>query len=92
METLFLCESTPTHIGPLHLSNSDKNSNDLYTCMSVCNSNAITDHTECSPIIGGLLFLFLHFKDVKIAALLDSGSTTNLKVLVMLIKRWLIHF
>lgn len=46
--------------------------------MSVCNSNAITDHTECSPIIGGLLYLFLHFKDVKIAALLDSGSTTNL--------------
>lgn len=65
-------------MGPLHLSNSDKNSNDLYTCMSVCNSNAITDHTECSPITGGLLYLFLHFKDVKIAALLDSGSTTNL--------------
>ena len=39
-----------------------------------------------------VMFLFLHFKDVKIAALLDSGSTTNLKVLVMLIKRGLIHF
>ena len=44
----------------------------------LCYSNAITDHTEYSPIIGGLLYFFLHFKDVKIAALLDSGSTTNL--------------
>ena len=65
---------------PLHVSNSDKNSNDLYTCscMSECNSNAITDHTDCSPIIGGLLILFFHFKDDKIAELLDSDSTTNL--------------
>ena len=45
--------------------------------MSECNSHAITDHTDCSPIIGGLLFLFFHFKDDKIAELLDSDSTTN---------------
>lgn len=31
-----------------------------------------------SDPVGYLLYLFLHFNDFKVAALLDSGSTTNL--------------
>lgn len=39
-----------------------------------CNQNFLSD----SDPVGYLLYLFLHFNDFKVAALLDSGSTTNL--------------
>lgn len=39
-----------------------------------CNQNLLSD----SEPVGYLLYLFLHFNDFKVAALLDSGSTTNL--------------
>lgn len=59
-------------MGPLRSSTVDQHDYDL----SASNSTCINDNF--TPIISSLLYLYLHFQDLKIAALFDSGSTTNL--------------
>lgn len=67
------CEPTPPHImGPLRSSTVDQHDYDLCASDSTC----INDNS--TAVLGSLLYLYLHFQDVKIAALLDSVSTTNL--------------
>lgn len=59
-------------MGPLRSSTVDQHDYDLCACDSSCINDNFT------PVLGSLLYLYLHFQDVKIASLLDSGSTTNL--------------
>jgi hypothetical protein len=59
-------------MGPQHSSTVDKHDYNLCANVSTCIDDSYT------PVLGSLLYLYLHFQDVKIAALLDSGSTTNL--------------
>lgn len=59
-------------MGPLRSSTVDQHDYDLCACDSSCINDNFT------LVLGSLLYLYLHFQDVKIASLLDSGSTTNL--------------
>lgn len=59
-------------MGPLRSSTVDQHDYDL------CASDSTCINANFTRVFGSLLYLYLHFHDVKIAALLDSGSTTNL--------------
>lgn len=55
-------------MGPLRSSTGDQHDYDLCASDSTCINDNFT------PVLGSLLYLYLHFQDVKIAALLDSGT------------------
>jgi hypothetical protein len=58
-------------VGPQHSSTVD-------TLYNLCDSGSTCIDDSYTPLFGSLLYLYLHFQDVKIVALLDSGCTTNL--------------
>lgn len=67
------CEPTPPQImGQLRSSTVEQHDYDLSASESTCINDTFT------RVFDSLLYLYIHFQDVKIAALFDSGSTTNL--------------